>query len=106
MTELVHISNLQNTLKLDNWWLFKTLVEEVEREAHDTVNVNFDLVLTEVPTNVPHLQPPDCNVQATAITIQEGRLASVLAAEQAGSGYAVAIRERWRCNDSYCSNHL
>jgi hypothetical protein len=42
---------------------------------------------------------------ATATTIQEDGIAGALAAERAGSGYAIGIRDRWRCIDSHCSNH-
>ncbi|KAG9382839.1 hypothetical protein A1F94_006760 [Pyrenophora tritici-repentis] len=40
----------------------------------------------------------------TATVIQEG-LAGVIAAEQAGSGHAIAIRDRWRCTDTHCENY-
>ncbi|KAG9388991.1 hypothetical protein A1F94_001884 [Pyrenophora tritici-repentis] len=41
----------------------------------------------------------------TATVIQEEGLAGVIAAEQAGSGHAIAIRDRWRCTDTHCENY-
>lgn len=40
----------------------------------------------------------------TATVIQEDGLAGAIAAEQAGSGYAIAIRDRWRCINRNCGN--
>jgi hypothetical protein len=41
----------------------------------------------------------------TATMIQEDGIASALAAERAGSGHAIAIRDRWHCLDGHCSNY-
>ena len=40
----------------------------------------------------------------TATMIQEDGIAGVLAAERAGGGHAIRLRDRWRCIDKHCSN--
>lgn len=70
--------------------------------------MDFDLILTEEIVQQPHYPPPPplIGVRArTATIIQEEGITSVVAAEQAGSGWAIAIQDQWRCKDSNCDNH-
>lgn len=90
-----------------DWDALRQLVEQVDRGTSEVVVVDFNLILAEVEQ--PSLQSTATVVDAaprcrTATVIQEDGLAGAIAAEQAGSGYAIAIRDRWRCIDRNCGN--
>ncbi|KAF1937837.1 hypothetical protein EJ02DRAFT_505784 [Clathrospora elynae] len=92
------------------WADFQKLVKLVDINAYEPVHVDFDLILREeVAAEQPQAAPlVDGGRRArpvTATMIQEQGIASVVAAEQAGSGWAIAIRDQWRCTDTSCGNH-
>ncbi|KAF2023997.1 hypothetical protein EK21DRAFT_104990 [Setomelanomma holmii] len=84
----------------------KQLRQGVDYHANEPVNVDFELILAEI---LAEQQPLPTVVNGprrrTATVIQEEGLAGVIAAEQAGSGHAIAIQDRWRCTDTYCENY-
>ncbi|KAA8622805.1 hypothetical protein PtrV1_04111 [Pyrenophora tritici-repentis] len=88
------------------WNSFQRLVVEVDNYVSEPVNVDFELILAEIPGEQQPLPTVvDGPRRRTATVIQEEGLAGVIAAEQAGSGHAVAIRDRWRCTDTHCENY-
>jgi hypothetical protein len=88
------------------WDSFRRLVVEVDSYANKQVNVDFDLILAEsLPEQLSLPTVVDAPRRRTATVIQEEGLAGVIAAEQAGSGHAIAIRDRWRCTDTNCENY-
>jgi hypothetical protein len=83
------------------------LIADLYNEASDTVHVDFDLILAEKLSEPPALSSAATRVRPTTATmIQEHGIAGVLAAERACSGNAIGLRDRWRCDDTHCSNHL
>lgn len=85
----------------------RALVKDLYKESNDTVQVDFDLILTEELSEMLASSSAAARVRlTTATTIQEHGIASVLAAERACSGNALSLRDRWRCDDTHCSNHL
>ncbi|KAF2033561.1 hypothetical protein EK21DRAFT_98247 [Setomelanomma holmii] len=85
---------------------FRRLVVQVDNHANEPVNVDFELILAEIlAEQLPLLTVVDGPRRRTATVIQEEGLAGVIAAEQAGSGHAIAIQDRWRCTDTYCENY-
>lgn len=96
--------------KDSDWDGLRRIVEQVDYGTSEVVYVDFDLILAEVLEEQPPLQPPSTVVgvaprRRTATIIQEDGLAGAIAAEQAGSGHAIAIRDKWRCIDSNCRNY-
>ncbi|KAI1684338.1 hypothetical protein KJE20_06843 [Pyrenophora tritici-repentis] len=88
------------------WNSFQRLVVEVDNYVSEPVNVDFELILAEIPGEQQPLPTVvDGPRRRTATVIQEEGLAGVIAAEQAGSGHAIAIRDRWRCTDTHCENY-
>ncbi|KAF7570696.1 hypothetical protein PtrM4_106980 [Pyrenophora tritici-repentis] len=88
------------------WNSFQRLVVEVDNYVSEPVNVDFELILAEIPGEQQPLPTVvDGPRRRTATVIQEEGLAGVTAAEQAGSGHAIAIRDRWRCTDTHCENY-
>ncbi|KAG9380010.1 hypothetical protein A1F94_008905 [Pyrenophora tritici-repentis] len=87
------------------WNSFQRLVVEVDNYVSEPVNVDFELILAEIPGQQPLPTVVDGPRRRTATVIQEEGLAGVIAAEQAGSGHAIAIRDRWRCTDTHCENY-
>ena len=90
-----------------NWIAFKDLVKGVDVNSTEPVHVDFDLILADnTPVQAARPAPAAAPARArTATVIQEEGLAGVVAAEQAGSGWAMAIRDQWRCQDANCGNH-
>ncbi|CAG5158201.1 uncharacterized protein ALTATR162_LOCUS5035 [Alternaria atra] len=90
-----------------NWIGFKDLVKGVDVNSTEPVYVDFDLILADnKPVQAARPAPAAAPARArTATVIQEEGLAGVVAAEQAGSGWAMAIRDQWRCQDANCGNH-
>ncbi|KAG9382133.1 hypothetical protein A1F94_007787 [Pyrenophora tritici-repentis] len=70
------------------WNSFQRLVVEVDNYVSEPVNVDFELILAEIPGE-----------QQPLPTVVDGP------PEQAGSGHAIAIRDRWRCTDTHCENY-
>jgi hypothetical protein len=73
-----------------------------------TCHVDFNLILAkETAASTTRTAPPATprvrNVTATLL--QEEGIAGCLAAEQAGGGWAVAIRDKWRCEGTCCRNY-
>jgi len=88
------------------WNCFQSLVVEVDNHASEPVNVDFQLILAEIPGEQQLLPTVvDSPHRRTATVIQEEGFAGVIAAEQAGSGHAIAIRDRWRCTDTHCESY-
>ncbi|KAA8621033.1 hypothetical protein PtrV1_05534 [Pyrenophora tritici-repentis] len=88
------------------WNSFQRLVVEVDNYVSEPVNVDFELILAEIPGEQQPLPTVvDGPRRRTATVIQEEGLAGVIAAEQAGSGHAIAIRDRWRCTDTHRENY-
>ncbi|KAG9387317.1 hypothetical protein A1F94_000209 [Pyrenophora tritici-repentis] len=85
-------------------------IKRLRRGVDATWN-SFQRLVVEVDNYVsePEQQPLPTVVDGprrrTATVIQEEGLAGVIAAEQAGSGHAIAIRDRWRCTDTHCENY-
>ncbi|KAF2823607.1 hypothetical protein CC86DRAFT_447920 [Ophiobolus disseminans] len=80
----------------------------IDRDSSDRVRVDFDLMLVEELNEAPRAAVQVVGSRArlvTATMIQEGGIASVLAAENAGSGMAIGIRDRWCCVDTHCKNY-
>lgn len=90
-----------------NWIAFKDLVKGVDVNSTEPVHVDFDLILVDnTPVQAARPAPAAAPARArTATVIQEEGLAGVVAVEQAGSGWAMAIRDQWRCQDANCGNH-
>jgi hypothetical protein len=91
-----------------DWRSLCVLVNEIDSECGDLVHVDFDLLLLEL-NSAPAATPAAGGSRArpiTAMMIQEDGIASTLTAKRAGSGHAIRVRDRWRCTDSYCKNHL
>lgn len=89
------------------WESLRALVKDLYEESNDTVQVDFDLILAEELSEMPASSSAAARVRpTTATTIQEHGIASVLAAERACSGNALGLRDRWRCDNAHCSNHL
>jgi hypothetical protein len=82
-----------------NWIAFKDLVKGVDVNSTKPVHVDFDLILADnTPVQAARPAPAAAPARArTATVIQEEGLAGVVAAEQARSGWAMAIRDQWRC---------
>ncbi|KAG9375885.1 hypothetical protein A1F94_013629 [Pyrenophora tritici-repentis] len=83
-------------------------IKRLRRGVDATWN-SFQRLVVEVDNYVSEPQPLPTVVDGprrrTATVIQEEGLAGVIAAEQAGSGHAIAIRDRWRCTDTHCENY-
>ncbi|KAF1947567.1 hypothetical protein EJ02DRAFT_333557, partial [Clathrospora elynae] len=107
-----------NCTKFSNWYKFKELVELVYINANGYVHVDFDcdglgpyidlMLLEEAALAQTRAVPLLSGARArpaTATMIQENVIAGVLAAEQAGTGWAIAIQDQWRCPDTNCGNH-
>jgi hypothetical protein len=93
--------------KILNWIAFKDLVKGVDVNSTEPVHVDFDLILADnTPVQAARSAPAVAPARARMATeIQEEGLAGVVAAEQAGSGWAMAIQDQWRCQDANCGNH-
>jgi hypothetical protein len=93
-----------------DWAALSELVEAIDSAANERIHVDFDLILIEELNETPRSAVNFAGAGArtrpvTATMIQEDGIAGALAAERAGSGHAIGIRDRWRCIDSHCSNH-
>jgi hypothetical protein len=93
--------------KILDWIAFKDLVKGVDVNSTEPIHIDFDLILADnTPVQVTRPAPAAALARAhTAMVIQEEGLASVVAAEQAGSGWAMAIRDQWRCQYTNCGNY-
>ncbi|KAF7565906.1 hypothetical protein PtrM4_053400 [Pyrenophora tritici-repentis] len=70
------------------WNSFQRLVVEVDNYVSEPVNVDFELILAEIPGSSSRCQ----------------RLSTVLV-DAPQRGHAIAIRDRWRCTDTHCENY-
>jgi hypothetical protein len=92
---------------LEDWYALKELVKAIDEAANKYIHVDFDLMLTEELNEAPRAAIIGASARARAVTatmIQEDGIAGVLAAERAGGGHAIGLRDRWRCIDKHCSN--
>jgi hypothetical protein len=86
------------------WESFHDQVKYVESVGNGgSCHVDFVLILAEetaasTTRTAPPATPRVRNVTVTLL--QEEGIAGCLAAEQAGGGWAVAIRDKWRCEDT------
>jgi hypothetical protein len=91
-----------------DWAALYELVKAIDNGANEPIHIDFDLILIEELNEAPRAAVNFTSARArpvTATMIQEDGIASALAAERAGSGHAIGIRDRWRCTDSHCSNY-
>ena len=92
---------------LEDWYALKELVKAIDEAANEYIHVDFDLMLAEELNEAPRAAIIGASARArpvTATMIQEDGIAGVLAAERAGGGHAIGLRDRWRCIDKHCSN--
>ncbi|KAG9380241.1 hypothetical protein A1F94_009136 [Pyrenophora tritici-repentis] len=87
------------------WNSFQRLVVEVDNYVSEPVNVDFELILAEIPGAAAVANGCRRSSSTHRNGDSRGGLAGVTAAEQAGSGHAIAIRDRWRCTDTHCENY-
>ncbi|KAG9388341.1 hypothetical protein A1F94_001233 [Pyrenophora tritici-repentis] len=87
------------------WNSFQRLVVEVDNYVSEPVNVDFELILAEIPGAAAVANGCRRSSSTHRNGDSRGGLAGVIAAEQAGSGHAIAIRDRWRCTDTHCENY-
>jgi hypothetical protein len=91
-----------------DWIALRTLVEAIDEAANEYIHLDFDLILNEALNEASRAAVIGANPRArpvTATMIQEDGIAGVLAAERAGGGHAIGLRDRWRCIDNHCSNY-
>jgi hypothetical protein len=104
------IKTLRRDREVD-WRSFQQLVVAVDEENNEPIHVDFDLILRDFLEEQPPRpsQRPLSQVSrarpVTATMFQEHGIDAALAAERAGSGYAIGIRDRWRCEAEHCSNY-
>ncbi|KAG9388920.1 hypothetical protein A1F94_001813 [Pyrenophora tritici-repentis] len=70
------------------WNSFQRLVVEVDNYVSEPVNVDFELILAEIPGE-----------QQPLPTVVDGLV------DAPQRGHAIAIRDRWRCTDTHCENY-
>jgi hypothetical protein len=91
-----------------DWFELFDLVKAIDEAANEYIHIDFDLILTEDLNEAPRAAIISAGARArllTATMIQEDGIAGVLAAERAGGGHAIGLRDRWRCIDTHCNNH-
>ncbi|KAB2099951.1 hypothetical protein AG0111_0g11804 [Alternaria gaisen] len=84
---------------LEDWYALKELVKAIDEAANEYIHVDFDLMLAEELNEAPRAAIIGASARArpvTATMIQEDGIAGVLAAERAGGGHAIGLRDRWR----------
>ena len=91
------------------WESFQDQVKYVKSVGNGgSCHVDFDLILAEeTAASTTRIAPPPTPrvSNVTATILQEEGIAGYVAAEQAGGGWAVAIRDKWRCEDTCCRNY-
>ena len=100
----------QKTIRRDDysvWEEFSELAKRVDFRTSDELNIDFDVVLSELRET--STQPATPTVQRysppiTATIIQEHVLAGVLDVERVATGKLLALRDRWRCTKPHCNN--
>jgi hypothetical protein len=96
---------------LVKWENLHAAVKVVAEECnYGKVSVDFDLTLEETPLpSPPGAAAPSASQnprpRQTATQRQLDSLGEVVAAERAGNGVAIDIRDEWRCKDSLCDNY-
>ena len=93
-----------------NWQDLVRLVEEMDKENPAPLNCDFDLVLKEeqlaVLPQASQLAHSIVRARPGIVTaIQEAGLAGVYTAERFATGAAIAIKDRWRCQEERCDNY-
>jgi hypothetical protein len=91
------------------WESFQDQVKYVEGMGNGgTCHVDFDLILAkETAALTTRIAPPATPrvLIVTATILQEEGITGCLAVEQAGGGWAVAIQDKWQCQDTCCRNY-
>lgn len=89
------------------WVSFQELTKRAIYKVDDLLNIDFDVILREErPALAPQAAPlPPRARPVTATIIQEQGLAGVLSTEQAATGQLLALKDQWRCSDTYCHNY-
>jgi hypothetical protein len=93
---------------IDDWYSLSDLVKAIDEAANEYIHIDFDLILAEDLNEAPRAAIISAGARArpvTATMIQEDGIAGVLAAERAGGGHAIGLRDRWRCIDNHCGNY-
>jgi hypothetical protein len=107
---------LRQSLKRGQGGAFVQVLEYAKhlRESHPDVFIDFDATLTTEPVEVisPMGQQrsrgsssSQSAVRLTATQRQLQELPEVLAGHAVTEGPVIAIRDRWRCQDTHCGNH-
>ena len=99
------------SFSMGNWRELVALVDEMDKESSKLLKCDFDLVLREKKA-AAQLASQQLHrsavrrVPGVVTAIQEDGLAAVVMAERSATGVAMGIKDRWRCREEACRNHL